>query len=35
MDKGPKQTFVQQGHTDGQQTYKMMPEDTNHQRNAN
>ena len=35
MGKGPEQTFLQRGHTDGQQTYEKLLNVTNHQRNAN
>ena len=35
MGKGPEQTLLQRGHTDGQQTYEKMLKVTNHQRNAN
>ena len=35
MGKGPEQTLLQRGHTDGQQTYEKMLNVTNHQRNAN
>ena len=34
MGKGPKQTLLQRGHTDGQQTYEKMLNITNHQRDA-
>ena len=33
--KGPEQTLLQRGHTDGQQTYEKMLGITNPQRNAN
>ena len=32
MGKGPEQTFLQRGHTDGKQTYEKMLNVTNHQR---
>ena len=34
MGKGPEQTLLQGGHTDGQQIYEKMLNITNHQRNA-
>ena len=34
MGKGPELTLLQRGHTDGQLSYKMMLNITNHQRNA-
>ena len=35
MGGGPKQTFLQKRHTDGQQTHEKMLNITNYQRNAN
>ena len=35
MSKGPEQTLLPRGHTDGQQTYEKMLNVTTHQRNAN
>ena len=35
MGKGPEETLLQRGHTDGQQTYEKMLNVTNHQRDAN
>ena len=34
MGKGPKQTLLQRGHTNGQQTNEKMFNATNHERNA-
>ena len=35
MDKGPEQTLLQEGHTDGPYTYEKMLNITSHQRDAN
>ena len=35
MGKGPEQTLLQRGHTDGQQIYRKMLNVPNHQKNAN
>ena len=35
IDKGPKQTLLQKGHTDGPQAYEKMFNITSHQRDAN
>ena len=35
MGKGPEQTLLQGGHTEGPETYERMLSITSHQRNAN